>query len=79
MSSLNRPGSVTLWNASEEVNTMIGVRVDNGTDKINLSVTDDGDDGEDLIVTCGMEIEHALSLISDLVTAVQVAMSNRLG
>lgn len=79
MASLIRPNSVTMWNASEEVNTSIGVLVGYDSDEINLSVTDNGDDGENLIVTCGMEVEHALSLISDLVTAVQVAMSNRRG
>lgn len=75
MSSLNRPNSVTLWNALTETNTGIDVRVDNGSDKVNLSVTDDGQ--EDVIVTCAMTVENALSLISDLVTAVEVAMSNR--
>jgi hypothetical protein len=79
MAILNRPNSVEISDLDTEETQGLGVRVDDGSDVVvfTMPVIMDEDSEQLGLSEYGMSVEETLSLISDLVTAVQVALANR--
>lgn len=73
MASLYRPNSMVIWDPDKEDNISVHLRVEEGADQIVFAVLGTHEPYlDDQLVP----VENVLSLILDLVTAVQVAMEN---